>query len=156
MTVSDRFAQINRLSRHLPDDLDLLLEPFDPRARAPGTSIPPCPSPGVLPRPKLARADAIAVGVLIDRPLANPVDAAFRLASLALEQDVEVIVLSSLDYSGLERFGFRTERIAGHTAVERAACRDQLMQFWGVEVLLPIQSARTTAGQQLFEKDPGQ
>jgi hypothetical protein len=137
MTSPGHFAMINRLSRFQPDDLDPLLAPFDKRADAQGSDIAPCPVPGRLPRPALSRPDAIAVGVLVDRPITDPADVALRLAALALEQDVEVIALSSLDYSGLERFGFRSERIAGHTAAERAACRDQIMQFWGIEVLLP-------------------
>jgi hypothetical protein len=42
------------------------------------------------------------------------------------------------DYSGIERFGFRTEKVAGKTEAERDACRDQLRQFWGIELTLPV------------------
>jgi hypothetical protein len=48
-----------------------------------------------------------------------------------------VIVLGMSDYSGIERFGFRTEKVAGETEAERDACRDQLRQFWGIELTLP-------------------
>lgn len=138
MRDRNHFALINRLTKAEPDDVDDLLSAFDPRCRAPGRDLTPCPGPGQLPPLKLARTDAIAVGVSITSPIKDPADAAFRLGALAVEQDVEVIVLSSLDYSGLERFGFRTERIVGETVAARDACRDQLAQFWGIELTLPV------------------
>lgn len=137
MTQIERFAMMNRLSRFEPEDLDPLLSPLDPCRNAPGKDIAPCTAPGLLPRPRLSRPDAIAIGVLIDRPCGEPAQVALRLAALSLEQDVEVIALTSLDYSGLERFGIRAERVAGGTAAEVEACRDQIMRFWGIEVLLP-------------------
>ncbi|MBA3910287.1 MAG: hypothetical protein C0524_10475 [Rhodobacter sp.] len=138
MSTTNRFALINRLTQAEPDDLDDLVSGFDRRSRTPGKDLAPCPGPGQLPPLKLAQTDAIAVGVSISGPIKDPADAAFRLCALAIEQDVEVIVLSSLDYSGMERFGFRTERIVGETAAMRDACRDQLVQFWGIELTLPV------------------
>ena len=135
--ATDQLALFSRLSCLQPDDLDPLLDQFGGVPRRIGNDLGPCPTASALPQARLARADAIAVGVLIDHPLVDPADAAYRLGALAIEQDVEIIALSSLDYSGLERFGIRTERIAGHSAEERAHCRDQLMQFWGLEVILP-------------------
>lgn len=137
MTGKNSFATINRLTRAQPEDLDRLLCGFDPRARPPGQDIAPCPGPVLLPPLKLARDDAIAVGVALSAPVGDPADVAFRLSALAIEQDVEVIVLSLPDYSGIERFGFRTEKVAGETEAERDACRDQLRQFWGIELTLP-------------------
>jgi hypothetical protein len=137
MTGKNSFATVNRLTRAQPEDLDRLLCGFDPRARPPGQDIAPCPGPVLLPPLKLARDDAIAVGVALSAPVGDPADVAFRLGALAIEQDVEVIVLSMPDYSGIERFGFRTEKVAGETEAERDACRDQLRQFWGIELTLP-------------------
>lgn len=137
MTGKNSFATINRLTRAQPEDLDRLLCGFDPRARPPGQDIAPCPGPVLLPPLQLARDDAIAVGVALSAPVGDPADVAFRLSALAIEQDVEVIVLSMPDYSGIERFGFRTEKVAGETEAERDACRDQLRQFWGIELTLP-------------------
>jgi hypothetical protein len=137
MTGKNSFATVNRLTRAQPEDLDRLLCGFDPRARPPGQDIAPCPGPVLLPPLKLARDDAIAVGVALSAPVGDPADVAFRLSALAIEQDVEVIVLSMPDYSGIERFGFRTEKVAGETEAERDACRDQLRQFWGIELILP-------------------
>ena len=137
MKGKNSFATVNRLTRAQPEDLDRLLCGFDPRARPPGQDIAPCPGPVLLPPLKLARDDAIAVGVALSAPVGDPADVAFRLSALAIEQDVEVIVLSMPDYSGIERFGFRTEKVAGETEAERDACRDQLRQFWGIELILP-------------------
>ena len=137
MTGKNSFATVNRLTRAQPEDLDRLLCGFDPRARPPGQDIAPCPGPVLLPPLKLARHDAIAVGVALSAPVGDPADVAFRLSALEIEQDVEVIVLSMPDYSGIERFGFRTEKVAGETEAERDACRDQLRQFWGIGLILP-------------------
>jgi hypothetical protein len=95
--------------------------------------------PAALPQLKFARNDAIAVAVMVTSPIDHPADVALRLGSLAIEQDVEVIVFCTLDYSGLERFGFRTEKVAGETETQRDACLDQLRQFWNIELTLPIQ-----------------
>lgn len=137
MTITDKFALVARLTSCQPEDLDPLLEPFDSFSHRLGKDLAACPGPSALPRARLAAPDAIAVGVLIDRPLPDPADAAYRLAALAIEQDVHLVAFTKLDYSGLERFGIRTERISGHTDEERTLCRDQLMQFWGIEVLVP-------------------
>lgn len=147
MIAPDRLALINRLSRTSPDDLDALLQRFDLASTMPartgtggaiaGREIAPCPAPGMLPPLRLARQDAVAVGFIVTEALQDPCDVAFRLAALAVEQDVEIIVLTTLDYSGLERFGFRTERLAGQSEAELSACRMQLEQFWGIELTLP-------------------
>jgi len=141
MTRSDRLSLMNLLSPANPDDLDALLSRFLPDAsvqtQVVGQELAPCPGPGLLPPLPLASADAIAVGFEVTAPLSDLAGAAYRLAALAAEQDVEVIILTTLDYSGLERFGFRTERIAGSTAEEREACRRQIKQFWGIELTLP-------------------
>jgi hypothetical protein len=142
MTAQARLAAVTRLSRAAPEDLDPLLAGFDRRAARPGQDIAPCPAPQRLPALPLAQKDAVAIGVDLTAPPADATDLAFRLAALAAEQDVEVVVLSTEDYSGLERFGFRTEKIAGATAAERAACRDQLCRFWGIELVLPVATGR--------------
>lgn len=136
MTITDKLALFARLTRCQPEDLDPLLEPFEIALNGLGKDLAPCPWPSTLPRHRLNAPDAIAVGVLIDHPLPDPADAACRLASLAIEQDVHLVAFATLDYSGLERFGIRTERISGQTDEERRWCRDQLMQFWGIEVLV--------------------
>ncbi len=59
-----------------------------------------------------------------------------QLASLAVERDCEVIVISDQDVSGFERFGFRTERLAGDTESERETCLSQIREFWQCDVIL--------------------
>ncbi len=131
-------AALARLSPHAPDDLDALLAPFDRRAGPEGRDISPCPAPVRLPPTALARQDAVVIGLDLPAPVAHPADLALRLSALAVEQDLEIVVLSGQDYSGLERFGLRSERVAGTTPEERAACRDQLCQLWGIELVLPV------------------
>jgi len=139
MTGKQDFAPISRLTCARPDDLDDLLSGYDPRARKSGQDLAPCQRPAALPQLKFVRNDAIAVAVMVTSPIDHPADVALRLGSLAIEQDVEVIVFCTLDYSGLERFGFRTEKVAGETETQRDACLDQLRQFWNIELTLPIQ-----------------
>lgn len=61
---------------------------------------------------------------------------AMQLASFAAERGAEVVILSDLPYAGLERFGFRVERVCGTTEEEREACAEQLREFWGMEIVL--------------------
>lgn len=61
---------------------------------------------------------------------------AMRLAGFAAEQGAEVVILSDLPYSGLERFGFRVERVCGDTEEQREMCVDQLREFWSMGVIL--------------------
>ena len=46
------------------------------------------------------------------------------------------VVLSGSDRSGIERFGFRVDRISGDTAEERAACEDQIRLVWNLDLVL--------------------
>ena len=136
--MTTRLDALARITPIAPQDLDALLAPFDRRAGPPGQDLAPCPTPVRLPPAPLSRADAVAIGVHLTAPPPDPAALAFQLCAMAAEQDVEVVILCEADYSGLERFGLRTERIAGATEAERAACRDQLCQFWGIELVLPL------------------
>lgn len=77
-----------------------------------------------------------AIGVFISEAEESKEAIAARLAALAIERDCEVIALSDEPLSGLERFGFRTERIAGDTDAARAECIEQIRRFWGLEIIL--------------------
>lgn len=136
--MTDRLAALPRISPEAPVDLDPLLARFDRRAGPHGRDLSPCTAPQRLPPTPLAREDAVVVGVHLTAPPPDPAALAFRLCAMAAEQEVEVVVLCEDDYSGLERFGLRTERLSGLTEAERAACRDQLCQFWGIELVLPL------------------
>ncbi len=131
-------AILSRIGPHDADDLDALLEPFDPRhAPVPGRDIFPLPEAVLMPQVALKREDAVCIG--LRAPAADAADAAdraIRLAAFAIERDVEIIVLNETDRSGLERFGFRIERISGETPEARAACEDQIRRFWNLDLVL--------------------
>ncbi len=127
------------LARIVPqdaDDLDALTAAYDPRGGAPGRETFPEIAARVMPQAALKRADAVCVGLRVAPPLPDAADRAMRLAAFAAERDVEVVVLAETDASGLERFGFRVERVAGETPEARAACEDQIRRLWGIDLVL--------------------
>lgn len=127
---------LTRISRDHPENLDELLRVYDPRSADPGTEIFPedaAPLPFEL---QFKDETTIVVGVRVRDAPADAADLAVQLGTFALERDVEVVVLSHLDYSGLERFGFRTERISGETEAARNRCERQLASFWNLEVII--------------------
>ena len=130
-------AVLARLTRHEPLDLDDLLRPLDPRAGGErGRDHLPA-GVGLTPfAPQFKEEGGVAVGVRLREPPEDPAGLAGQLAAFGLERGVEVVVLSHPDYSGLERFGFRTERVVGATEAERAACERQLAAFWNLEVII--------------------
>lgn len=86
--------------------------------------------------PQFKEEGGVAVGVRLREPPEDPAGLAGQLAAFGLERGVEIVVLSYPDYSGLERFGFRTERVVGATEVECAACERHLAAFWNLEVII--------------------
>jgi hypothetical protein len=129
-------ALVSRIGPHDADDLDALLAPFDQR-RGGGRDVFPAPEAVLMPNAALKRADAVCVGLRASTTDASDAaDRAMRLAAFAIERDVEIVVLSETDRSGLERFGFRIERIAGDTPEARAACEDQIRRFWNLDLVL--------------------
>lgn len=130
-------AILSRIGPHDADDLDAVLAPFDPRRGDAGRDIFPAPEGVLMPQAAMKRADTVCVG--LRAPEGGPGDVpdrAMRLAAFAIERDVEIVVLNETDRSGLERFGFRTERISGTTPEARAACEDQIRRFWNLDLVL--------------------
>jgi hypothetical protein len=85
--------------------------------------------------------DRPAIGVMLDDACDRISDdqtsvLATRYAALAIEKECEVIIFSHQDNAGFERFGFRVERIAGQTELQRGACVEQLRRFWGIDILI--------------------
>ena len=127
------------LSRIVPqdaDDLDDLTRGYDGRHGASGRDIFPEITPALHTEGAFKRRDMVCVGLRVSERLPDAHDTAMRLASLAAEQDVEIIVLALTDVSGLERFGFRIERIAGAGADARERCEQQIRRFWGIDLVL--------------------
>jgi hypothetical protein len=126
---------IVRVTREAPADLDDLIH--DPAGeRGAGREIFPLLEADPMPAAPMAREDAVAVGFRVTGPLDDVADRAVRLASFALEEDVEVIILSHVEDSGFERFGFRVERIVGASEEARAACEAQIRRFWNIDLVL--------------------
>jgi hypothetical protein len=127
------------LSRIVPqdaDDLDELTRGHDARHGAPGRDIFPEITAALCTEGAFKRPDMVCIGLRVSERLADAHDTAMRLASLAAEQDVEIVVLARTDLSGLERFGFRVERIAGADPEARERCEQQLRRFWGIDLVL--------------------
>ena len=134
MTSGERL--LLNISPHDAEDLDGLLEEFDPQPRRPygGEAFPDC-SPVPPDAKTLARTDAVHVGLRV-RDDMDVTETALRVAAFAIERDVDVVVFSDRDRSGFERFGMRVERIGGATEDERAACEEQLRQFWQIDLVI--------------------
>lgn len=141
MHVADPAAILGRISRASAEDLDDLLSRYDDgqgggRSGPAGRDLFPALEAVLMPEVRFRRPDAICVGFTVPAELPNTADRAMRLAAMALERDVTVIVLAGSDLSGFERFGFRTERIAGETPAALAACEDQVRRFWNLDLVL--------------------
>lgn len=76
------------------------------------------------------------IGIRVDAPLANPAAAALRLAAAALERGVTPVILTSLDASGFERFGFRVERFVPGAGADRAAWEAEMAAFWSLALVI--------------------
>jgi hypothetical protein len=128
--------RLSRIVPHDADDLDPLLAGFAPAVKRPGAEVFPQIGAVLMPESALVRRDTVAIGLRATAHLPDAADRAMRLAAFEAERDVEVIVLAEVDRTGLERFGFRTERIAGATPEARAACEDQVRRFWNIDLVL--------------------
>ena len=127
------------LSRIVPQDvtdIDDIVGPFDPCCAAEGSDVFPEISSVLMPQSGMKRRDAVCVGLRAGGLLPDATDRAVRLAAFAIERDAEIVVLAEADESGLERFGFRVERIAGDTEAARGGCEDQVRRFWNIDLVL--------------------
>ena len=124
---------LSRMTAREPVQLDDDLENLDPRfAKSNGAlSFPADAAQADIPTP-FGNTKTVAFAARVTDKTKNRVQLAATLAQMAYEKEAEAIVLSHVDVSGLERFGFRVERVAGATDAERAACEAQLIQFWNI------------------------
>ena len=129
-------GMIARITPFEAVNIDALLAAHDPRARDGGRDVFPEGVGRPAFRPLFRDESTVAIGVRVNEARDDLAVLAAQLASLAMEQSAEVIVLSTLDYSGLERFGFRCERICGETDAERQACERQVIRFWNLEIII--------------------
>ncbi len=125
-----------RFSRSEAENIDDLTRQHDPRVKTEGRAIFPdgCFTADLA--AKLINDDDAAIGIRFMEPRTDVVAVAMKLAALGMEHSVEVIALSDLEYCGLERFGFRVERISGQTPQQREQCLSQIRQFWSLDLIL--------------------
>lgn len=135
MTVDDWSTIITKITPHSPEHLDDILESFDARRTTNGRCIFPENNwhNGQSPFRDTA---TVCIGVRIDGDNVERSDLSMKLASMALEKNVIPVILFEGDYSGMERFGFRTEKIAGESKNERRESEEQLKQFWNISVVI--------------------
>ncbi len=127
---------IGRITPHDPVDLDDVTRRFDPRCNQGGQVIFPQASALPVADMPFKTPDAGLIGFRIATTRDDIVQVALQLAAMAMENDVTVIVFSHLDCCGLERFGFRCERVAGNTPDQIAHCEEQIRRFWSIELIL--------------------
>ncbi|WP_165905326.1 hypothetical protein [Rhodovulum euryhalinum] len=131
-------AVLGRITTARPDDLDALIRdgaagPAHGRMLPAGGAVPPS---AALWRRAEGDATLSRIGVRIAEPLADPARAALRLSAAAIERRVIPVILSRLDQSGFERFGFRVERVpAGDEAAARAV-EAELTRFWDLAIIV--------------------
>ena len=136
MSEDRRRDMILRISPHTPVSLDAELAPFDPISARPGKALFPG-TPGREISAKLfAPMTSICFGVRVTAETTDIAGLAMKIARMAYERDAEAIILSHVERSGLERFGFRVERVAGATEQERAECEQELTRFWNIVVVI--------------------
>jgi hypothetical protein len=120
----------------LPSDIDDIVLARVPTDTSPGKDIFPAAMNAALLRPEQKSENMVIIGIRIKSVLEDTADLAMRLACLAIEKDVLIIVLSYLDYCGLERFGFRVERVSGQNEAEQKICEDDIRNFWGISMII--------------------
>lgn len=136
MSEDRRRDMILRITPHNPVSLDAELASFDPISARPGKAL----FPGTLGREisgKLfAPMTSICFGVRVTAEVTDIAGLAMKIARMAYERDAVAIILSHVERSGLERFGFRVERVAGESERERAECEQELTRFWNMVVVI--------------------
>lgn len=131
MTAELAMDILARLQDAAPVDLDRMLDA--PGAAAPGTTLAtadPTPlSPALWSHPE----SWACLGIRVTAPLPDVTSLARRLAATALERGIYPVILTTLDQSGFERFGFRVERL---TEAGRAGEEAELAGFWNFALIL--------------------
>ncbi len=119
-----------------PEDIDATIDQIAPLGVETGEmSFPKEAERGTLPL-EFADATTVCFGARITKDVDNPLQLAVKLAQIAVEKEAHPVILSHVDYCGLERFGFRVERIVGKTQAERDACEAQIRAFWNIVMVI--------------------
>ena len=135
MTADDWSMIITKIAPLNAEPLDDILEVFDIRYTSNGNCI--LPDNGWHSSQKaFLNSSTVCIGVRVDGDNIDRTDLSMKLASMALEKEVVPIIFSRGDYSGMEKFGFRVEKISGKTETERLECEEQLKRFWNISVVI--------------------
>ena len=78
----------------------------------------------------------VCFGARITKDTPNSVKLGMTLAQMAAEKGAFPVILSYVDHTGLEPFGFRVERIGGKDEAEREACEAQILKFWNIVMVI--------------------
>lgn len=137
-------AVLARICPHSPVDLDQPVVTTSP-ARVP---VPPHATYGENPCPPVSVAlwdrtepQTPFIGVRVLERVPNAPILAARLASAALERGVVPVILTTLDSTGLEHFGFRIERLPTADAARQAEAEAELAQFWNLAIIIDVNDA---------------
>ncbi len=136
MSEDRRNEVILRISPHAPVSLDADLAPFDPISAEPGKALFPGTPGREISARLFAPMTSICFGVRVTAETTDIAGLAMKIGRMAYERDAVAIILSHVERSGLERFGFRVERVAGETDQERAECEQELTRFWNIVVVI--------------------
>ncbi len=130
----DMLSILANLSPHVPKDVDAAL--FD--APTPGSILAPtaCNAPPSTAIWRAREADMSYIGLRVKAPIAHEAQLAARLAAIALERRIAPIFLSYIGRSGMQRFGFRVEQLAGLTPEAQQEFETQLVRFWGLALVI--------------------
>ncbi|WP_131726282.1 hypothetical protein [Ruegeria denitrificans] len=75
------------------------------------------------------------IGVRIVKAPKSVHNVARYLAAAALEREVIPLILSRIDYSGFEQFGFRVERVPEEPEAARTA-EEEIRKFWDLAIII--------------------
>ena len=131
MTVELAMDILARLQDAAPVDLDRMLD--GPGAATQGATLVTA-DPIALSPALWSHAEGWAcLGIRVTTPLPDVTSLARRLAATALERGIFPVILTTLDQSGFERFGFRVERLTEAGAAGEEA---ELAGFWNFALIL--------------------
>ncbi len=122
------------LTRHAPLDLDAAL--FAPAAEAIPLTIRPAAFPPAETLWDMPEEERSHIGVRIREPVVHADVLAARLAAIALERNIHPVFLSHIGNCGMQRFGFRVERVFGVDRAAQAAFEAQLTRFWRLALIV--------------------
>ena len=131
MTAELAMDILARLQDAAPVDLDRMLDA--PGTAAPGTTLSTAAATPLSPVLWSHPVGWACLGIRVTAPLPDVTSLARRLSAMALERGIYPVILTTLDQSGFERFGFRVERL---TEAGRAEEEAELAGFWHFALIL--------------------